>query len=126
MTKIHASFPLEFEEQCNLIKWCHAHQDKRLRLIYSHTNGARMARGVANKLKASGAKAGIPDLFLPIPNGEYHGLYIELKRIKNSTTSLIQKKWLGLLIQQGYQALVCFGAIDAQAAITNYLTDSNK
>lgn len=122
MTKIHNPFPLEFEEQCNLIKWCHAHQDKRLRLIYSHTNGARVARGVANKLKASGAKAGIPDLFLPIPNEEYHGLYLEMKRVKNSNTSLIQKKWLALLLEQGYQAIVCFGAIDAQAAIAAYLT----
>lgn len=124
MTKIHTPFPLEFEEQCNLINWCHAHQDKRLRLIYSHTNGARMARGVANKLKASGAKAGIPDLFLPIPSGEYHGLYIELKRVKGSSTSLIQKKWLMLLLNQGYQAVVCFGAEDAQAIITSYLAMS--
>lgn len=126
MTEIQAKVPLEFVEQCRLIKWCHAHDDKRLRLIYSHTNGARMARGVANKLKASGAKAGIPDLFLPIPSGEYHGLYIELKRVKGSSTSLIQKKWLGLLLNQGYQAIVCFGAEDAQAVITNYLTTTDK
>lgn len=126
MTETLAKVPLEFQEQCNLIKWCHAHKDKRLRLIYSHTNGARMARGVANKLKASGAKAGIPDLFLPIPIGDYHGLYIELKRIKGSTTSPIQKRWLALLLEQGYQAVVCFGAKDAQVIISNYLTEIDK
>ncbi len=32
------------------------------------------------KMKAEGVRKGIPDIFLPWPSGNWHGLYIELKR----------------------------------------------
>ena len=32
------------------------------------------------KFKLMGVRKGVPDLFLSIPNKDYHGLYIELKK----------------------------------------------
>ena len=39
-----------------------------------------MATG--GRLRAEGLKSGVPDLCLPSAHGEYHGLYIEMKRTK--------------------------------------------
>jgi hypothetical protein len=66
-----------------------------------------------NKNKALGVVAGVPDLFVVIPNV---GLVaIEMKRIKNSTTSPAQKEWQRILNDlPGVEAYICKGA---QAAI---------
>jgi hypothetical protein len=108
-------------EQVALIDWCHSHTDKRLQLIYAHLNGIRTTLGNAIKHKNAGAKKGIPDLFLPVPSGGFHGMYIEMKKEKGGTISSEQKVWISLLKQQGYEAIVCRGADEAKQAIENYL-----
>lgn len=113
--------PTEHEEQVALINWCDFHPDRRLKLIYSHLNGIRCNMGTAMKAKASGAKKGIPDLFLPVPSKDYHGLYIELKRVKGGSLSPEQKEWLAILNENGYLAVQCKGADAAIATINNYL-----
>ena len=113
----------EHSEQVALIDWCYDHSDKRLQLIYAHMNGIRTTPGNAIKHKAAGAKKGIPDLFLPVPMNEFHGLYIEMKRARGGTVSPEQKVWISLLKQQGYEAIVCRGADEAKQAIENYLCD---
>jgi hypothetical protein len=113
----------EHAEQVALIAWCHNHSDKRLQLIYAHMNGIRTTPGNAVKHKAAGAKKGIPDLFLPVPIGGFHGLYIEMKKLKGGTVSPEQKVWISLLKQQGYEAIVCSGADEAKQLIENYLHD---
>jgi len=45
-------------------------------------NGGRRTLGVARKMKAEGAKAGVPDITL-IHNGKYYG--IEVKKPKTGT-----------------------------------------
>jgi len=121
MTKQHAPFPTEFQEQVALMNWCNIHPDRRLRLVYAHANGARMSIGAAVKLKQSGAKKGIPDLFLPVGNGGYFGLYIEMKRVKDGVVSPEQRRWIALLNEQGYFATVCKGCDEAIDVISNYL-----
>ena len=120
----HAPFPTEFQEQVALINWCNAHTDRRLKLIYAHVNGARMSIGAAVKLKQSGAKKGIPDLFLPVACGGYYGLYVELKRVKGGVLSPEQKRWIALLNEQGYLATVCKGVDEAIDVISSYLKAS--
>jgi hypothetical protein len=113
--------PTEHAEQVALINWCHAHPDRRLQLIYAHMNGIRTTPGDSIKHRDAGAKKGLPDLFLPVPSGEWHGLYIEMKRTKGGVVSPEQKIWISLLKQQGYEAIVCKGAEEAKAAIEKYL-----
>jgi len=55
---------------------------------------------------AEGVKRGVPDVFLPVARGGYHGLWIEMKYGKNKTTSN-QKWWLNELKDQGYKTAVC-------------------
>jgi hypothetical protein len=72
-------------------------------------------------MKAEGLKGGVPDICLPVARGGHHGLYIELKRIKNSRVTEEQLKWLENLAGQGYVAAVCRGADEAIDLITRYL-----
>ena len=60
------------------------------------------------------------ELLYHIPNGGYHGLYIELKVGSNKPTPL-QKKWLSNLNKQGYLAVVCYGWQGAAEQLINYL-----
>lgn len=77
------------------------------------------ARSVAVD-RAAGVKKGVPDLCLPVPCGDYHGLYIEMKA-PNGRTSPEQDWWLDELRGQGYRAAVCYCWEDAATVILNYL-----
>ena len=57
------------------------------------------------KLKLMGFRAGIPDIFLALPKGEYHGLFVELKKAGGSP-SKDQKKLMSALSAQSYLCLV--------------------
>lgn len=72
-----------------------------LEYMYHVPNGGKRDAATATALKRQGVKAGVPDIHLPVARGEYHGLYIELKAGKNTTTAK-QKGWLRFLRQQGY------------------------
>ena len=76
-------------------------------------------------MKAEGQRQGVPDLTLPVPSGSYHGLFIELKRVKGGRVSPEQKDWLAFLSGQGYRAEVCKGAVEAIAVINEYLASDS-
>jgi len=97
----------------------------------SFTNRAVAVR-VEAKAKSMGKSKGVPDICIPIPNKYYHGLYIELKRarkrLKNGKTTVShtkvsqeQEKWIQKLKEQGYYALVCYGAEEAIEVIEKYM-----
>lgn len=62
---------------------------------------------------------------LPAARAGYHGLYIELKAGKNTTTKK-QKEWLEYLRQQGYYTAVCYGWQPAAQLIEQYLLHSDE
>ena len=70
-------------------------------------------------------KKGVPDLCLPVPRGEYHGLYIELKK-EDGKASPEQLWWGEKLLEQGYFWEVCHGWTSAVRVIQWYLTLSDK
>ena len=107
--------PTEHEEQARLIAWADRHPEAWV--LYATPNGQyrpgqRMEPGLRN---------GIPDLFLPLPRGGAHGLYIELQRTRGGVVSEAQTFWIETLLNRGYWAVVCYGADEAIAAITEYL-----
>ena len=67
-----------------------------------------------------GVKAGVPDLFYPVPLGGYHGLFIEMKANKGRP-SAVQKRWLKVLNDLGYKAVVCVGWEEARDVLIEYL-----
>jgi hypothetical protein len=78
----------EHDEQVNLFHWADimSPQYPELALLHAIPNGGKRNINVARKLKEEGQKAGVPDICLPVPRGEYHGLYIEMKYGRNKPT----------------------------------------
>jgi hypothetical protein len=109
--------PSEELEQRALAAWL----DNAGILFYAVPNGGWRNKATAAKLKASGVKPGVPDLVIAEPRGGYHGLYIELKRVKGGAVSPAQKEWLSALSARGYKAVVRKGAKAAVKTIIEYL-----
>ena len=92
-----------------------------LRLLHAIPNGGKRDKVTAARLKAEGVKPGVPDVCLPVPRGDTHGLYIEMKRRKGGSVSADQLKWLDNLMRQGYECHVCRGCEEARQVILDYL-----
>lgn len=113
----------ESQEQQLLFEWAalSAGRWPELALMYHIPNGGSRSKSEAGRFRAEGVKAGVPDICLPAARGGYHGLYIELKRIKGSRVSTAQQGWIAALRDQGYYACVCKGWDDAAHVIKKYL-----
>ena len=99
---------------------------KELKLFYAVPNGGLRNKIVAAKLKATGSKAGVPDMNLDFPLSGFHGLRIELKRPKTHNKaegklSSKQSEIMQAMNSAGYLAISCVGWIEATQAITKYL-----
>lgn len=118
----------EHLEQCKIIQWS---QDlinagkwcRELDLLHAIPNGGKRDIVTAAKLKNEGVKRGVPDLFLPVARGGYHGLYIELK-IKGGKISNHQIKLQQNLLVEGYLVVNEWTAQGAILTITDYLDGS--
>ena len=115
--------PTEDVEQTQLFAWANFARGKypELTLMYHIPNGGKRSKAEAVRFKAQGVKAGVPDICLPVPRGKYHGLYIELKRVKGGRVSAAQEEYIDALRKQGYRVEVCFGMEQARDVIVEYL-----
>lgn len=113
----------ESEEQKCLFRWAGLAAAKwpELWLLHAIPNGGLRNIRTAALMKATGAKPGVPDIFLPVARQGKHGLYIEMKRRVGGRLSKCQAQWLATLACQGYAAHVCNGFEEARAVITEYL-----
>ena len=118
----------ENQEQALIFEWAALMERKypELALLHSIPNGGYRPPKTAAILKATGVKSGVPDICLPVPRGEHHGLYIELKRRKGGTLSANQRIWLNALSEQGHMAVCCKGADEAIRTIERYLKEERK
>ena len=119
--------PTEAQEQTAVFNWAAVMVRRwpELRLLHHIPNGGSRNAREAHNLRMQGVKAGIPDIFLPVARGGWHGLYIEMKRRKGGRLSDEQAAMLEALREQGYCAWVCKGANDAIELITEYLNNDN-
>lgn len=97
-----------------------------LALMFAIPNGGERNKAVAGRLKAEGVKAGVPDIFLPVPRHGVNGLFIELKRpkaegIRQGSAQDNQSEWIDKLRGQGYGAAVVYGFEAARDMIVQYL-----
>ena len=115
-------------EQIEVVEWMR----KNNVLHYAIPNGGKRHFKTASDLKKQGVSAGVPDLCIPIPNDDYHGLYIEMKRrpkilkngkksYTNSSVSKTQSSWIGTLNAFKYYAAICYGSDEAIKVIKEYL-----
>lgn len=114
----------EHREQVVVFNWCMANANRwsgATEWIFAVPNGGDRHIAVAAKLKAEGVRRGVPDLVLPAPVGDYHGAYLEMKKIKGGTVSKDQRQWLAYLREKGYATGVAKGSREAIDWITRYL-----
>jgi hypothetical protein len=92
-------------------------------LLFAIPNGGHRNKFTAVTLKKEGVTAGIPDMFLAYPRGEYHGLFIEMKFGKNKPTKM-QAYYLDRFSKLGYMCIVCYDAEQAINEIMDYVKDT--
>lgn len=112
----------ESQEQITIFQWADATKGvwPELGMLHAIPNGGLRSARTAARLKKEGVKPGVPDMFLPVPRGKWHGLYIELKASKGKVSEN-QKAWINALHALGYYTSVCFGADAAINRIQEYL-----
>lgn len=130
--KIVAVKPLPVKEkrvQKNCIRWFDIQYPLLQQLLFHIPNGGsrnkqkingRMVPLEAIEFKRMGVRRGVADLFLSIPNEQFHGFYIEVKSVgeKQSDAQIeFQKKVTSL----GYKYSVVFTVEEFINAISNFL-----
>lgn len=93
---------------------------------------SRKIRGA--QLKAEGVRQGVADCFLPWPSGEWHGLYIEMKkpteRPKSETAkggvSDEQRRFGEYAKRVGYGWVVCYDWEQAASYLRSYIEWGSK
>ena len=113
----------EATEQILVMQWCELNECiyPELELMHHIPNGGKRDKAEAGRLKKQGVKAGVPDLHLPVPKGEYCGLYIEMKLNGNKPTPK-QKMWIKKLREQIHCVVVCDGFEEAKDTIIKYMS----
>ena len=114
--------------QCALIKWwavaCKTYGIPE-RLLFSIPNGGRRDPLAMVFLKREGLRPGVPDLFLSVPRGHWHGLYVEMKTATGRVRDE-QHEFIESVRVNNYAAFVCRSADDAKAIIERYLTNPSQ
>lgn len=106
--------PKERKEQITTVAWLKKQQyNGRPILFHADMAAGKRSLALGAFLKLMGLSAGYPDLTIHEPNGRYHGLYIELKRVSGGVVSEHQRWWLTELNARGYYACVAKGHEEA-------------
>lgn len=90
----------EYVKQCTDLPFIHIANER----VVSPRQGAL--------LKRKGVCKGVSDIFIPRANKSFHGLFIELKTLVGRPT-VEQINFIIQMIEEGYQALVCYGSEQA-------------
>lgn len=94
--------------------------DPKKRRLFAIPNGGERHPAVAAKLKAEGVRKGVVDLFLRWAVGEWHGLFIEMKKPGEKPTKE-QLEFMEDARVDGYGAICCDSWESARDTIIMYL-----
>ena len=88
--------PTEGEEQATLFSWARMYENKypQLKWMFHIPNEGKRSRTTGGRMRSEGMKSGVADIFLPAPSGEYHGLFIELKRLRGGKRTEKQEEFI--------------------------------
>lgn len=107
-------------EQKQLIQWCR--RDPRYQYLFHIPNETVGGQGWIVRNRQLGVKAGVPDLFYPVPLHGFHGLFIEMKTERGKLRPE-QKKWIVALQTMGYKCVVAHGWTEARQALEDYVNE---
>lgn len=112
----------EHQEQCVIFQWADLQAAKYpcLRFMYASLVGVNLRPHQAASAKRQGVRKGQPDICLPYPVKDFHGLYIELK-VGNNKPTKEQVEYIDYLKSVGYRVEVAYGSKEAIDFITDYL-----
>lgn len=117
----------EHGQQMAVFQWAAFNRERYpvLRWLYAIPNGGGRSAAQGAALKAEGVKSGVSDLCLPVARGQYHGLYIEMKKEHGipSDVSSNQKEFIAFVQAEGYCAGVAFGWLKAVLILEGYLNE---
>ncbi len=113
----------EHSEQCAVIDWANLQLRRwpELKWLFAIPN-VRSSRIQRMRLGREGVKPGVADLHLPVARGGYFGLYIEMK-VKPNKLTHNQTEFMHFVIEQGYHAVVAYGADQAIEMLEEYLSE---
>lgn len=117
----------ERAHQVALFQWANTvrRQHPELKWLHGTMNGMAARSAVTAALAvAQGNRRGVPDVFLDVPRGGFHGLRIELKKPGRHSVTPEQREWIAGYVERGYRAEVCVGWIAARDLIVEYLGQS--
>jgi len=117
-----AGQPTEHQEQASLFREAaiRAKADPRWSMMFAIPNGGKRSIGVAVKMKAEGVKRGVPDIFLPVPVGQWCGMFLEMKVRQGGQVSKEQRAFMADLDAR-YRVAIAHGAEHASKLIESYL-----
>lgn len=119
----------EHAQQVAFFAWCaqQAKTDPRLKWVHAIPNGGERNKITASRMKAEGVRSGVADVFIPIPCGQYHGLYIEFKKpgIENHRDGGLKKdqiEFRDFVLSQNFGHFVAYTYLQAIEVTLNYLS----
>lgn len=109
---------VEHHIQVRCVNWFRSKYDDIL--IFAIPNGGDRNLLTAKKLKAEGVLKGVADLFVLYPNGEYAGLFIEMKT-KDGRQQESQKEFQKYCEKVGYRYVVCRNEEEFEKEVEGYI-----
>lgn len=110
---------VESDLQSSCVCWFRYAYPEYSRLLFAVPNGGSRNVIEAARLKKEGVVRGVSDLLLLVPNKEFHGLCIEMKK-KGGYQSEWQKEWQKEVEKQGYLYVVCKSFAEFMITINKY------
>ena len=115
----------EHDEQVALFEWAQVYsveipELKSMFAIPNQGGGGKSAIARGRKMVKEGLKSGVPDIFLPVARGDFHGLFLEMK-YGAGRVSKDQRVWLDVLTRYGYLCVVAYSFDSAKDAVLDYL-----
>jgi hypothetical protein len=105
--------------QCQLMDWVRSKPEIEP-YIFHVANERQTSPQHGRLLKRMGVRAGVSDVFVGIPKGEWHGMWLELKA-PNGKLSKHQERFMQDMASQGYYCVWVIGFEAARQAILKYL-----
>lgn len=92
-----------------------------LKVVHHVPNEGKTTLAGGARKKRKGCRAGIPDITCPIPKGEYHGLYIEMKKDRKQKPSITQKELMTILHSLGHCVRMAYTGEEAIKIFKEYM-----